>query len=153
MTESSDGPSGEVGAPGGSPEGAPPYPHRPGAYPPAPQPYSSFPLAPGAPRNGLGVASLVVGIVALLVSWTIFGGVALGVVAVILGAFARGRFRRGQATNGGVAIAGIVLGTVAAVAPIIFLVVLGLGTDVFNEDYQHCIGYHPGDEQACERYR
>jgi hypothetical protein len=153
MTESPDGPSGEVGTPGGSPEGAPPHVYGPGVYPPAPQPYSGFPPAPPGPRNGLGVASLVVGIVALLSSWTIFGGLALGVIAATMGASARGRFRRGQATNGGVAIAGIVLGIVAAVAPIIILVGLALGTDLLNGDYQHCIGYHPGDEQACDRYR
>jgi hypothetical protein len=153
MTESSDVPSGEVGGPGRPPEGAPPYPYRPGPYPPAPQPYSGFSPAPSAPRNGLGVASLVVGIVALLVSWTLFGGIALGVIAVTMGATARGRVRRGQATNGGVATAGIVLGIVAAVAPVVILVALALGADLLNGDYQHCIGYHPGDEQACEQYR
>jgi hypothetical protein len=153
MTESSDGPSREVGAPGGPPQGAPPYPYRPGPYPPAPPQFSGFPPMPGAPRNGLGVASLVVAIVALLACWTLFGGVALGVVAVAMGASARGRVRRGQATNGGVAIAGIVLGIVAAVAPIVILVALAVGTDLLNGDYQHCIGYHPGDEQACEQYR
>jgi hypothetical protein len=153
MTESSDGPSGEMGAPGRTPGGAQPYPYQPGPYPPAPPPFSGFPPAPTAPGNGLGVASLVVGIVALLAMWTLFGSVALGIVAVALGATARGRVRRGQATNGGIAIAGIVLGVVAAVAPIILLVGLALGTDLLNGDYQHCIGYHRGDEQACEQYR
>jgi hypothetical protein len=153
MTESSSDPSGGMGAPGGPRQGPPPYPYQQGPYPPGPPPFSGFPPAPYPPRNGLGVASLVVGIVALLAMWTLFGSIALGVVAVVLGAFARGRFRRGQATNGGVATAGIVLGIVAAVAPIIILVALALGTDLLNGDYQHCIGYHPGDEQACDRYR
>jgi hypothetical protein len=153
MTDSPDGPPGEVGAPGGSPYGSPPYPYQPGPYPPAVPPYSGFPPAPIAPRNGLAVGSLVVGIVALLAMWTVFGSAALGIIAVVLGATARGRVRRGEATNGGVATAGIVLGIVAAVAPIVLLVGLAVFTDAFNEDYQHCIGYHPGDEQACEQYR
>jgi Domain of unknown function (DUF4190) len=163
MTDSPDGPSGEVGTPGGVPQGVPPHAYGPGPYPPGPYPpgpyssappqFSSFPPAPYPPRNGLGVASLVIGIVALLSCWTFFGGIGLGVLAVVLGAFARGRFRRGQAANGGVAIAGIVLGIIAALAPVIFFAVLAFGTDAFNEDYQHCIGYHPGDEQACEQYR
>jgi len=153
MTESSDPPSGEVGSPGGSPEGALPHTYRPGPYPSAPQPYPGLPPVHTGPRNGLGIASLVLGIVALLATWTVVGGVVLGVVAVVIGGAARARVRRGEATNGGVAIAGIVLGIVAAVAPILIMVVLALFTDVFNEDYQHCIGYHPGDEQACEQYR
>jgi hypothetical protein len=153
MTESWDDPSGMMGTPGGPPDGAPPSPYRPGPYPPGPPPYSGFPPAPAAPMNGLGIASLVVGIVALLATWTVLGSLALGVIAAALGATARGRVRRGEATNGGVATAGIVLGIVAAVAPIILLVGLAVFTDAFNGDYQHCIGYHPGDEQACEQYR
>jgi hypothetical protein len=153
MTEFSDGPSGEVGRPAGPPEGAPPDPYQPGPYPPGPPPFPGFPLAPAAPRNGLGVASLVLGILALLAMWTLFGNVALGIIAVVFGATARGRVRRGEATNGGVATAGIVLGIIAAVAPIVILVALALGTDLLNGDYQHCIGYHRGDEQACDQYR
>jgi MFS family permease len=44
-------------------------------------------------------------------------GVILGVGAVVTGAVARRRVRRGQAGRAGVALAGIVLGIVAAVVP------------------------------------
>jgi hypothetical protein len=37
-------------------------------------------------RNGLGVAALVVGILALLTSWTVVGGIVLGLAAIVLGA-------------------------------------------------------------------
>jgi hypothetical protein len=37
------------------------------------------------PRNGFGVAALVLGILALLLSWTIIGGVLLGALALIFG--------------------------------------------------------------------
>jgi hypothetical protein len=156
MTESSGAPSGGLGAPGGSAEGAQPYTYRPGPYPPALQLYSGFPPPPTAPKNGLGVASLVVAIVALLVSVSIVGGVILGVAALIIGLAARARARRGEASNGGVAITGIVLSIVAIVISMMIFVALAalvFGTDLFNEDYQHCIGYHPGDEQFCDQYR
>jgi lactobin A/cerein 7B family class IIb bacteriocin len=96
---------------------------------------------------------LVVGIVALIVCLTVVGGVILGFVAVLIGLTAQARVRRGEATNGGVANAGVALGIVAAVVPLIIVAMLAFGTDLFNEDYQHCIGYHPGDEQACDQYR
>jgi hypothetical protein len=65
-----------------------------------------------APRNGLGTAALVLGIVGFLLSIVVLGGL-LGIVAVILGIVALGRVRRGEATNRGSAIAGIVLGALA----------------------------------------
>lgn len=166
MTESSDAPSGGVGNSGGSVEAAmpstdrpgrhtpaPPYSYRVGPYPPAPHPYWGFSAAPTNPKNGLGIASLVVAIVALVVSVTVVGGVVLGFVAVIFGLAAHARVRRGEATNGGVAMTGIVLGIVAAVIPLIIVVALVFGTDLFNGDYQRCIGYHPVHEKSCDRYR
>ena len=110
-------------------------------------------MPPNPPKNGLGVASLIVGVVALAASVTLIGGVVLGLVALIIGLAARSRVRRGEATNGGVAIAGIVLGTFATVVPVIIVLVLVFGTEAFNEDYLHCIGYHPGHEESCAQYR
>ena len=74
----------------------------------------------GKPRNGLGVASLVVGILALLASLTVVGGLTLGVLAAILGVLARAQFRHGRASNGDVAMTGVVLGVLAIVASLIF---------------------------------
>jgi hypothetical protein len=141
MTESSDGPPGGVGHSGGS---AP--------YPSTPQPYWGFSAPPANPKNGLGIASFIVAIIGILVSLTLVGGVILGSAAVIMGAVARTRVRHGQATNGGVAIAGIVLGIVAAVLPVIIAVAVVLCADLLNGDYQHCLGYHPGHEESCDRY-
>jgi hypothetical protein len=42
-----------------------------------------------APRNGLGIASLLIAIAALLLVWSVFGGVGLGTVAAAI--FNRGR--------------------------------------------------------------
>lgn len=63
------------------------------------------------PRNGMGTASLVLGIFSLL----IFGFI-LGLLAIIFGSIGIGRANRGEATNKGAAIAGMVLGIIGFVA-------------------------------------
>ncbi len=83
-----------------------------------PQPNSGAPA--GKPSNGLGVASLVVGLAALLASATVGGGLVLGVLAAILGLIARAQVKHGQASNGDVAVTGVVLGVLAIVASMIF---------------------------------
>ncbi len=134
------GPAGQYGVP---PQGL-----YPGAYPPPPMPYGAYPNAPVAPRNGLGIAALVTAIVAVISSFTIFGGIALGVVAVILGIVARSRVKRGEADNGGVALAGIVLGVVA-IAVSVALMVLGVWVfkTVGGGDYVDCV-QQAGQDQS-----
>jgi hypothetical protein len=61
-------------------------------------------------RNGLGTAALVLGIAAILLSWTVIGGVLFGLIAIGLGIAGRGRAKQGLATNGGSATAGAVTG-------------------------------------------
>jgi ABC-type Fe3+ transport system permease subunit len=73
------------------------------------------PYPPPTPRNGLGIASLVLGIFALVFSWLPFGGAVLGICAVVTGFLARGRVKRGEANNNAIAIASIVLGKVAII--------------------------------------
>jgi len=72
---------------------------------------------PTVMRNGLGVAALSAGVIAVFVGFWIwpFGGMILGIVAVILGLVGRSRVKRSQADNGGVAAAGIVLGVVVLI--------------------------------------
>ena len=123
---------------------APPYPYAyppgpyPGSYPPPPMPYGDYP--PPVVRNGLGVAALVVGIVALVGSFSVAGGIILGVVAVILGFVGRARAKRGEATNGGVALAGIILGVIAVIAGLAFIAFwVGLFNEVGAGDYFDCL--------------
>jgi len=73
---------------------------------------------PDPPQNQYGVASLILGISALVTSWALIG-IVLGVVAVLTGDIGRRRVARGEATNPRAAIAGIVLGALAIVAGII----------------------------------
>lgn len=133
--------------PGTYPGGYPPQPYGgyPGPY--SPQPY------PVAPKNGLGTASLVVAIISM---FTVYGGVILGVVAVVLGFLGRGRVKRGEANNGGVALAGIVLGAlsiVVAIAAIIITAIFGwqLFQDVGGNDYIDCLNRAGSDQAAVEQ--
>ncbi|MQM27258.1 DUF4190 domain-containing protein [Glycomyces sp. NEAU-7082] len=81
----------------------PPPPHgREGAPPPARQ-----------ERNGLGKAALILGIIAVALSFVPGLNVftwPLGVLAIVFGAIGWARANKGQATNKPIAIAGLVLG-------------------------------------------
>ncbi|AXE23222.1 hypothetical protein C0216_06930 [Streptomyces globosus] len=114
--------------------GAPGYAYPGPASVPAPpayaqQPYGPQPFAPQAypgagplghplygaqPRNGFGVAALVLGIVAVVGCALNFIAVGLGVAAIVFGVLGRSRAARGEATNGGMALAGLILGVTGA---------------------------------------
>ncbi|MGY1497214.1 DUF4190 domain-containing protein [Streptomyces sp. QTS52] len=137
--------------PGQAPYGYPSYPAYPSAqqdygYPqqagyavsgpahPAPPMYGGTgygwaPMAP-QPMNGMGTASLVVGIISAVFFclWPL--AIILGILAVVFGLIARGRVRRGQATNAGQALAGIICGGVA----IVLAVAVGVLIIAFGEE-------------------
>lgn len=77
-----------------------------------------------APRNGLGLAALILGVIAILTCWVVIGGV-FGLLAIVLGVLGAGRARRGRATNRGVAITGIVTGAIGLVLSIVIVVTAG----------------------------
>lgn len=131
----------------------PQYGGYPGSYPPPPpQPYSGFTPPPVGPRNGLGIAALVIAIIGLVFCWTVAGGVILGVVAVIIGFVARGRVTRGEASNGGVAIAGIVLGFLAIIVSLIFIPIwIGVFNEVGGSGYVDCLSKAGSDNQAIQK--
>ncbi|MFF9848358.1 DUF4190 domain-containing protein [Streptomyces litmocidini] len=132
-------------APGG-PAAAPGYGYpaaSPGTYgyPPAsPTPpvtsgygypgYPGYGPSGGQPQNnGMGTASMVLGILAVALAFCSYGvlGLILGGVALPLGIVGRKRFLRGEASNKGQAVAGITLGSIgialgiAGIALIVFL--------------------------------
>lgn len=145
--------------PGPPPPGPPPPPQYgsyPGGYPPPPPTtYGAYPAHPGyappptGPKNGLGIASLVIAIIALL---SVFGGIVLGVVAVILGFLGWGRAKRGEANNGGIAVAGIVLGFLSIIEAIvvIWLAVWGF-SELGGTDYLDCLSQAGSDQQAIQQ--
>ncbi|WP_298992671.1 DUF4190 domain-containing protein [uncultured Pseudokineococcus sp.] len=106
------------------------------------------------PRNGLGVAALVVGIVALLsVCVGIFlagiPAVIIGVVGIVLGVGARRRVKRGEATNGGVATTGLVLSIVSLVLGVISVILVAVGLSLFGDAFQECQGLTGAEQQQC----
>jgi hypothetical protein len=159
MTEPLDTPSGRREIPEGTPESAPPYPypyhHQPGPSPGGnpPPPYYSYPPPPVEPKNGLGIASLVLAVVALLSVWTVFVAIVVGPAAMVVGFIGRGRVRRGIANNGGVAIAGIALGALAIIVGVAFIPIYTVvWKDVGGGDYIDCIQKANSDrlqEQRC----
>jgi hypothetical protein len=137
------------------PYASPPSPSAAGSPPPQGQPYErppwgSAPAAHGAPapRNGLGTAALVLGILAVATSITVVGGVVLGVLAVVLGVIGRRRAGRREADNGGIALAGIVLGAVALLLSIVLVVAgIALFRSGTGRSLVDCLD-RAGDDQA-----
>ena len=82
-----------------------------------------------SPRNGLGVAALVVGVVSLVLAILIvlfpIAGF-LGLIAIVLGVMGMGRARRGEATNRGQALAGLLTGLLALAIAVFIAVRIGV---------------------------
>ncbi len=95
----------------------------PPGYPAGSAPGRSLP-------QGLAVASLVLGIIGVLTSWILIGGL-LGLVALILGFVALGKAKRGEAGGRGMAIGGIVTG---AIALLITIGIVALGASFLAEN-------------------
>ncbi|MFD9610985.1 DUF4190 domain-containing protein [Streptomyces sp. NPDC059083] len=106
----------------GYPSAPTPAPASPGyGYPAG---YGSGYGQPGwqqAPSNGMGTAAMVLGIIAVA-GFCLYGlGVILGVLALIFGVIGLKKAGRGEATNRGMAIAGIVLGSIGVLVSAVFL--------------------------------
>ncbi|WP_263165264.1 DUF4190 domain-containing protein [Streptomyces sp. SCSIO ZS0520] len=121
------GPAG-YGYPGAAPPpyGAPPAPYGMPPYTGAPYPPSPYGWNGAAPMpsNGMGVASLVTGIVSAagFCMWPL--ALLLGMMAIVFGTVQRGKVSRGEATNGGQALAGIICGSVGAGLSAILAIVM-----------------------------
>lgn len=99
--------------------GYPGQPHQQQAYGltpyPAPAPGYGWPGMALPPSNGLGTASLVLGILAAAGFLLYPVALVLGILAVVFGVIGRAKARRGEATNPGVALAGLICGAVGIV--------------------------------------
>jgi len=159
------GPAGQPGqAPPvyGSPQspqyGAPQYgaPQH-GAQPASPYAGPQFggfgaPAYGATPRNGMGIAALVLGALALVFSWTIVGGFLFGVLGVVFGFIHNGRVRRRQATAQGLGIAGLVLGIIGiVVAGILVIVGAWLFSTSRGQNYLDCVNNANGNQQEIQR--
>ncbi|MFB9377188.1 DUF4190 domain-containing protein [Kineococcus gynurae] len=105
----------------------------------------------GSPKNGLGVAALILGIVAILSSFLVIG-IILGIVAIILGVKGRGRVKKGLATNGAVALWGIITGAVGLVLSAVFLAIYIASASFFfqngGQQLTDCLGQAGQDAVA-----
>jgi hypothetical protein len=87
---------------------------------------------PPEPKNGMGVAALIFGILGLLTCWWLpVVGLVLGVLALIFGIVGRGRAKRGLAGNGGMALTGLLLGILSIIVNIILSLIVGFGLFAF----------------------
>lgn len=100
------------------------------------------------------MAALILGLLALLTSITVVGGILLGLLAIVLGIVGRGRAKRGEANNGGMALAGIILGLLGL---LIAGALIAVGVSVFNSDtgkkLQDCIESAAGNQAAINQCR
>ncbi|MFF8729787.1 DUF4190 domain-containing protein [Streptomyces sp. NPDC015171] len=80
--------------------------------------------AQAVPSNGMGTASLVLGILSAVgfLFWPL--ALVLGILAIIFGAIGRGKAKRGEATNPGVALAGLICGVAGIVMAVAFVAVI-----------------------------
>jgi uncharacterized membrane protein len=89
--------------------------------PPSNEPYAA-PGAAAGRRNGLAIASMIIGIVGIL--FTVYG--IIGLIAVILGFVARSQIARNGQSGRGMALAGIILGFVGIVLGILGIIGLSI---------------------------
>jgi len=102
-------------------------------------PQHGHPDAAGAPapRNGMGLAALILGIVAILTCWFVLGA---------------SRARRGRATNRGVAVAGIVTGAIGLVVAIVILVIGGTAfVSLGGGNLVDCVSQANGDQAKIQQ--
>lgn len=124
----------------------PPPPPPPDDYPPpppgGPPQYQQGQQWGGAggvtPTNALAIAALVVGILSLPAIFTVIFGVILGIAAIVLGVMGVKKARDLQGSGRGLAIGGIVTGTIGLVGSLLIvaagaLLLGGIGGAV-NED-------------------
>ena len=133
----------QYGAPQAPQYGAPQYGAPQYGAPQAPQ-YDPNQYGGGAPgyglnpypKNGLGVWSLVLGILSYVLC-----GIFAAIAAIIVGGRAKQAVAAGEANNGGMATAGVVLGWINVILSVISFIFLAIwfangGWDQFQQDFQ-----------------
>jgi hypothetical protein len=107
---------------------------------------AGYDAPPTRPRNGFGIAALILGLFALLASWTVIGGIVFGVLALIFGLLGQARAKRGESTNGGMSVAGVVLGIIGMLIAIGLLVLgISLLNSPMGQNYRQCVQQASGD--------
>lgn len=103
---------------------------------------------PTGGTDGVAVAALVIGILSLLTSWFVLGGLG-GIIALVLGLVALGRIKRNRSGGRGMAITGIVTGALSIVVAIIVVVI---GVSFFGDaaaEYEECL--QTNSREVCDQ--
>jgi len=144
------------------PEMPPPPPPPPPAYGAQPgyaMPPPGYGAQPGygqygqqQPRNGMGIASLVLGLIALPFAF-ILVGVIPGVLAIVLGIVGLKRAGRGEASSRVLPVVGIVAGVLASLVAVVMIAFVASHTDEIG-DLAQCLeeaGQVQEARDACNR--
>lgn len=98
-----------------------------------PGPYApQYPYPAPRPGNGLAVAAMVLGIIALVMFWAWFLGGILGILAIIFGILGRSKARQ-VGVGGGAAMAGLICGIIAVVLAVVFVVFIFAAVSAFDD--------------------
>ncbi len=111
-------------------------------YPPPPAPY---PAPPAQPKNGLGTAGFVLGLIGLIFSFIpVVGLVAwpLVILGIIFSALGFVRTRSGKATNKGLSIAGLVLSVIGLAICIVWTVTAAKVVNEVNNEANRVVTIH-----------
>ncbi|MER6391413.1 DUF4190 domain-containing protein [Streptomyces sp. NPDC001523] len=103
------------------------YGYPGGQLPGRPAPYTPWAPTPPPPGNGLAITGFVLGLLSVLACPTMVGPIALGIAGIVFGALGRGKANRGEAGNGGLALAGVILGSVGIVIGVLVTAAFLLG--------------------------
>ncbi|HET6857731.1 MAG TPA: DUF4190 domain-containing protein [Streptomyces sp.] len=123
-------------------------------HPQTPSSYAPTPTTGTKQGNGLAIAALVLGILAILLFWTVIGGALLGLLAVIFGVLGARKARGGRAQHGKMSVVGAVLGALGLVASI---VIIAIGASILNSDefknFDDCVQHAKtqSERDACSR--
>lgn len=82
-------------------------------------------------NNGLAVAALILGVLAVVLFWTVVGGVVLGILALIFGIIGARRARGGRAPHGTMSVIGAVLGALGVAGSV---VLIAIGASILDSD-------------------
>lgn len=124
----------------------PPYPTQQYQQqtPPPPSPYGQQPIPPQyqqpVPGKGMSIASLVLGIVAIVFCCAFYISIPCGVVGLILGIIGNNKSRQFGIKNG-IAVAGIICSAVGLAVCVVFWLFAILGSldswDVYRDYYDY----------------
>jgi uncharacterized membrane protein len=104
------------------------YPEHPATPAGSTQPHTGDTAGRG---NGPAIAALVLGILAVVLFWTVIGGVVLGILALVFGIIGARRARGGRAPRRTMSIFGAVLGVLGIIGSV---VIIAIGASILNSD-------------------